>query len=78
MKTVIQKVLKLWSFEVAKSNSSHFEKTALKRFDVFLHILHRNRGSESAKLPDFYHGNTLDMFNVSICTDLPPPPPLNF
>ena len=41
MKTVIQKLLKL-SFEVAKRNGSHFEKT--------------NGGSESAKLPDFCHG----------------------
>ena len=76
MKTVIQKVLKLWSFEVAKRNGSHFEKTVLKDF-VFLHIFRSNGGSESAKLPDFYHGNTLDIlayaedpqniFNWSLC-----------
>ena len=30
--TVIQILLKLWSFEVAKRNGSHFEKTALKHF----------------------------------------------
>ena len=35
MKTVIQKVLKLWLFEVAKHNGSHFEKTALKDFLSF-------------------------------------------
>ena len=35
MKTVIQKVLKLWSFEVAKCNGSHFEKMALKDFMSF-------------------------------------------
>ena len=32
MKTVIQNVLKLWSFEVAKRNGGHFEKTAPKDF----------------------------------------------
>ena len=42
MKTVIQKVLKLWSFEIAKRNGSHFVKT--------------HGGSESAKLPDYCHG----------------------
>ena len=35
MKTVIQKVLKLWSFEAAKCNGSHFEKMALKDFLYF-------------------------------------------
>ena len=35
MKTVIQKVLKLWSFEVAKRNGSHLEKTTLKDFVSF-------------------------------------------
>ena len=35
MKTVIQTVLKLLSFEVAKRNGSHFYKTALKDFVSF-------------------------------------------
>ena len=35
MKTVVQKVLKLWSFEIAKCNGSHFEKMALKDFMSF-------------------------------------------
>ena len=35
MKTVIRKVLKLWSFEVAKRNAIHFEETALKDFMSF-------------------------------------------
>ena len=35
MKAIIQKVLKLWSFEVAKRNGSHFEKMALKDFMSF-------------------------------------------
>ena len=52
MKTVIRKVLKLLSFEVAKRNGSHFEKTSLIDF-VFLNIFCSNGGSESAKLPDF-------------------------
>ena len=39
MKTVIQKVLTLWSFEVAKRNGSHFEKTALK--DLMCHFARR-------------------------------------
>ena len=60
MKIVIQKVLKLWPFEVAKRNGSHFEKTT-ERFCVIFHIFLSNGGSESAKLPDFCHGNTLDM-----------------
>ena len=38
MKTVIQKVLKLWSFEVAKRNGSHFEKTALKELCLFAYF----------------------------------------
>ena len=35
MKTVIRKVLKLWSFEVATRNGSHFDKTTLKDFMSF-------------------------------------------
>ena len=75
MKTVIQKVLKLWSFEIAKHNDSHFEKSALKDFMSF--CIFSVATAESAKLPDFYHGNTLDMlayaeapqnmFNWSLC-----------
>ena len=53
MKTVIQKVLKLWSFEVAKRNGSQ-RKNGSERFYVFLRIFRSNRGSESAKLPDFF------------------------
>ena len=60
MNTVIQNVLKLWSFEVAKRNGSHFEKTALKSFMSFC-IFSIATGVQSAKPPDFYHGNTLDM-----------------
>ena len=60
IKIVIQKVLKLWPFEVAKRNSSHFEKMT-ERFCVIWHIFFSNGGSESAKLGDFFHGNTLAM-----------------
>ena len=60
MKTVILKVLKLWSFEVAKCNGSQLEKMALKDFMSFC-IFSVVTGVQSAKLPDFYHGNTLDM-----------------
>ena len=49
MKTVIQKVLKLWSFEVAKRNGSHFEKTALK--DLSFCIFSIAMGVQSR--PDF-------------------------
>ena len=35
MKTVIQKVSKLWLFEAAQHNGSHFEKMALKDFTSF-------------------------------------------
>ena len=78
MKTVIQKVLKLWSFEVAKHNGSHFQKTALKDLMSFC-IFSVAMGIQSAKLPDFYHGNTLDIlgyavapqniFNWSLCSE---------
>ena len=39
---------------------------------VFLHIFRSNRGSESARFPDFDHGNTLDMLAYA---EAPPPPP---
>ena len=60
MKTVIQKVLKLWSSKVAKHNGSHFEKKALKDFMSFC-IFCLATGVQSSTLPDFCHGNTLDM-----------------
>ena len=61
MKTVIQTVLKLWSFEVVKHNGSHFEKMALKGFMYHFVVFLSSGSSQSAKLPDSFHGNTLDM-----------------
>ena len=50
----------MWSFEVAKCNGSHFEKMSQKDFMSF-GMFSVATGVQSAKLPDFYHGNTLDM-----------------
>ena len=61
MKIVIQKLLKLWSFEVAKHNDSHFEKTALKEFMSFCIFSIATGVQSQPNLLIFFHGNTLDM-----------------
>ena len=61
MKTVIQKVLKLWSFEVARRNGSHFEKMALKDFMSFCIFSVATWVQSQPNLLFLYHGNALDM-----------------
>ena len=66
-----KKYWSLWSFQVAKRNGSHFQKTALEDFKSFC-IFSIATGVQSAKLPDFYHGITLDILAYA---EAPPPHP---